>query len=106
MGQCDFLVSASHGESFGLAVAEALCMGLPVVATRGTACEAFLGEGDGVLVEPRDADSLAEGVVRMIGRLDQFDREAIAERARRQFSGRSVAEWYGGLYRRLMETAS
>ena len=36
MSRCDYLVLPSHGETFGMAVAEALCMGLPVLTTRGT----------------------------------------------------------------------
>lgn len=102
MSASDLLVLPTHGETFGMVVAEALCMGLPVVTTRGTACGGFVGEGDGVLVEAGDAGSLAAGLCALIGRIGEYDRAAIADRAWRRFSGRAVVSWYTDVFRRVM----
>jgi len=102
MSHSDLLVLPSHGESFGLAAAEALCMGLPIVTTRGTACAEFVDEDNGILVTMRDAESLTCGLRRMIERLETYDRLAIAERARLRFSPEVLARWYGGLFRRIL----
>lgn len=108
MEQCDLLVHPTYHETFGLSVAEALCMGLPVVTTRGTACAEFINGTNGLLVEPRDVDSLAIGIQEMIQRLrgpSLFNRAAIAEPARRRFSGEAVAEKYGEWFRSTMSHA-
>lgn len=101
MGQADVLVHPTYGETFGQSVAEGLCMGLPVVTTEGTACAEFIDESNGVLVKPKDAASLAEGVRRAITRINEgsFDRAAIAATARRRFSGEAVATSYDSWFR-------
>jgi glycosyltransferase involved in cell wall biosynthesis len=100
--QCDFLVLPTHGETFGLVAAEALCMGLPVVTTRGTACGDYVSEDDGVLAEIGDAQSLTTAVRRMIEDYGRYDRAAIAARARQRFSGEVAASRYGEVFRRVM----
>jgi glycosyltransferase involved in cell wall biosynthesis len=102
MAGSDFLVLPTHGEIFGLAVAEALCMGLPVVTTCGTACEDFVGPDDGLCVDPGDAASLAAGIRALIRRLPEFDRGAIAARARRRFAGGCVADFYTAVFRSII----
>ena len=102
MAQSDLLVHPTYSETFGLSVAEALCMGLPVVTTRGTACAEFINGTNGLRVEPRDVDSLVIGIQALIQRLrgpSVFNRAAIAEHARRRFSGEAVAELYGEWFR-------
>ena len=86
MQNADLLVLPSYGETFGLAAAEALCMGLPVITTRGTACAGFIDDYNGILCDPKDADSLYDAISKMLARLDEYDREAIAFQARARFS--------------------
>lgn len=102
MAESDFLVLPSYGETFGMAAAEALCLGLPVLATHGTACVDFVEQDDGILVEAHDAEALAAGLREMLDRLASFDRAAIAARARQRFSGAAVACWYGKLFRGIL----
>ncbi len=105
MTAADFLVMPSHGETFGAVVAEALCVGRPVVVTRGTACAEFVNDGNGILVDARDAASLRDGLERMIRSLDGFDRAEISRAARERFSLARVADWYAGQFRKLVPTA-
>jgi glycosyltransferase involved in cell wall biosynthesis len=53
--------SPSLLEGFGFPVLEAMSQGTPVVTSRGTSTEE-LAVGAGVLVDPRDAGSIAEGM--------------------------------------------
>ena len=101
MARSDFFVLPSHGETFGLAVAEAICMGLPVITTRGTACEEFVTADDCVLVNIGDVSSLVAGIRDMLARHNGFDRRAIAERARRRFSHEAMVGFYGNVFRRI-----
>jgi len=60
----DIFVLASEAEGFPRAIWEAMGSGLPVVATRVGSIPAFLRDGEeAVLVKPRDATSLAEGIM-------------------------------------------
>ena len=62
----DVVVLASVRETYGMAVAEALARGLPVVATATGAIPALVGDDAGLVVEPGDRVALAEALSRMI----------------------------------------
>jgi len=59
-------VLASWWEPFGLVLAEAMALGVPVIATRaGGAPEVVLEGETGLLVPPQDVDALTEAIVRL-----------------------------------------
>jgi glycosyltransferase involved in cell wall biosynthesis len=85
----DVFVSASHTESFGLAIAEALASGTPVVATRTEGAEEILSpEESGSLVSVGDVEALAMAVIALLENPEQSRRIAMigVEVARRRFS--------------------
>lgn len=53
-------------EGFGMPVLEAMAHGVPVVTSAATSMAEFVGAA-GVLVDPRDADSIADGLVTAAG---------------------------------------
>jgi glycosyltransferase involved in cell wall biosynthesis len=63
----DVFVLASHRETYGMAVAEAVAHGLPVVATRTGAIPEILGTGAGLIVAPGDVTGLTGALDRVIG---------------------------------------
>jgi glycosyltransferase involved in cell wall biosynthesis len=87
MAACDVLVLPSLAEAFGLVAAEAVYLGVPVVASRvGGIPEIVDDEVDGLLVPPGDDRALAGALVRVLTdrelrcRLAGAGREKIAAR--------------------------
>jgi teichuronic acid biosynthesis glycosyltransferase TuaC len=62
MSAADALVLPSHHEGFGLVALEAMSAGTKVVATDVGGLSSLLKDGAGVLVEPENPDSLAQGL--------------------------------------------
>ena len=79
----DLFVSASHSESFGLAIAEAMTTGTPVVATETEGAKEIIREGKtGLLVRVRDAAALAKAIGALLR--DEGERRRIGDNAREE----------------------
>lgn len=75
----DLFVSASHTESFGLAIAEAMASGTAVVATQTEGARELIIPGTtGLLVPISEVDKLAEVIVMLMGDKDERVRLATA----------------------------
>jgi glycosyltransferase involved in cell wall biosynthesis len=98
----DMMVLPSHYETFGVVVAEALSLGVPVIATRCGGPECIIQQGDGVLVEPHAPDELAEVLKEQVKKLSDYDRSAIRARALGRFSGPAVTAQLGALYEEVL----
>lgn len=71
------LIFASLYEGFGLPILEAMACGTPVVTSDGSACAEVAGDA-GVLVDPLDVDSIADGTAMVL----QESAEQRADRVR------------------------
>lgn len=60
---CDVFVSSSVAETFGVAVREAMCVGRPAVCTASGGVEDDLSPINGVKVNIRDAEALADALI-------------------------------------------
>ena len=85
----DVFVLASRFEGYGMAYAEAIAHGLPVIGTTGGATPETVPQGAGVLVPPGDEAALAAALRRIIAEPDT--RSAMADAARA--SAASLPGW-------------
>ena len=76
----DVFVLASRFEGYGMALAEAIAHGLPVVSTRAGAIPDTVPPGTGLLVPPEDAAALARALRRLVS--DPTERQRLAMNAR------------------------
>jgi glycosyltransferase involved in cell wall biosynthesis len=77
----DLFVLATLRETYGMAVAEALAHGIPVVTTSTGAAPELIGSGAGLLVVPGDVQALTEALARFM--TDEDLRSRLAAGARR-----------------------
>jgi len=77
----DFFVSPTRHEGYGMAVAEALARGLPVVSTPTGAIGELVGDDAGILVPSDDVGALRAALIRVLS--DGGLRERLAAGARR-----------------------
>jgi glycosyltransferase involved in cell wall biosynthesis len=96
----DLFVLSSLSENLPLALLEALCCGLPAVATDVGGVPDALGE-DGALAPRGDAYALAAAIEGVLDGYEQFDREAIGRRAAARYSFESVGATWDEIYRSL-----
>lgn len=81
-------------EPFGLAMAECMVMGTPVLALRNGSTPELIEDGvTGFLAED------TAGLIRAARRIDEIDRKRCAEVARDRFGSRNMAERYVSVYR-------
>lgn len=105
-----FCAPSTGGESQGIVLLEALAAGKPVVASDIPGYRSVIRtSGDGVLVAPCDAESLAAGVGRLLGNAAERARLARAGRLRaEEFSwpriSRKVEDYYVELLGRRVPT--
>jgi glycosyltransferase involved in cell wall biosynthesis len=84
--EADVFVLAAHYEGYGMAFAEAIAAGLPVIGTTGGAIPRTVPNGCGILVEPGDVGALKKALETVITDSAQRAKMATASRiAAKQF---------------------
>jgi colanic acid/amylovoran biosynthesis glycosyltransferase len=105
MAAADLYLMPSRAEALPVALMEALCAGLPAVATRVGSTDEVLADGRaGCLVPPEDPEGMADALGRL---LDEPQRWAEMGRRGRQdvldrYDIRMLNERLAGIYRRLL----
>lgn len=99
----DLFVLPSHSESFGMAAAEALAHGLPVIATQGTPWQVLAREGCGWWVEA-NAQALSGALLEATA-TDPARLAAMGQKGRelmiQEFGWSKVADEFAAIYRSM-----
>lgn len=105
LASSDVFVLPSRFETFGVVAAEALAMGLPVIATRCGGPEDIIADGDGALI-PVDDDEALVAALKSYECVDDLDsRLARRERCRARFACEHLAMELAAEYRTVVKEA-
>lgn len=95
----DFLVLSSNYENMPVVILEALASGLPVVSTDVGGIREMVDCSRGILVKPRDKESLAEAIIKMIGTHKNYDAELLRKSVMEKYGYESVGKYLDTLYK-------
>lgn len=101
----DIFAFPSLWEGLGLAALEAAAAGKPIVASRVGGIPEIISDGEtGILVEPKNVKSLADGLERvLLGKIDAKEMGARAKKmVQEKFGAEKMAEAYDKLYKELL----
>ncbi|MDM4018664.1 glycosyltransferase family 4 protein [Roseiconus lacunae] len=105
LAKLDAMVLPSlFGEGLPMVVLEAMAAGLPVIATRVEGTPEAITDGvEGLLAEPRDADSLAAAIESLVDGTHDWEQMSAAavERHARDFSDVAMARGTAAVYRNV-----
>lgn len=98
MRACSAFLHASEYETFSVVCAEALCSGLPVIASNVGGIVEFVDESNGILVE-NTREEWVNALAGFVGSGAEWDYRGISQKAVAQFSPQSVGPRIAEVYR-------
>jgi glycosyltransferase involved in cell wall biosynthesis len=106
MRSAQVFVLSSLWENSPCVIGEALCCGLPVVATSVGGVPELVPEGAGCLVPPSDPQALAAALAEVLDKPARYGRQAIAAAARKRFSYTAIGGQLDQVYRSVTRSAN
>ena len=98
----DLLFLFSRFENLPCVLLEALCCGLPVIATRVGGIPEIVDHSNGILVESEREDQLLQAFNDALDHYSRYDRSSIAATAIQKFSYEVIGEQFARIYRRYL----
>ncbi|RYF86900.1 MAG: glycosyltransferase family 4 protein [Chitinophagaceae bacterium] len=98
MQQSHVFVLNSNIENSPCVIGEALCCGLPVIATNVGGIPELVNAQSGILVEPGNTAMLASAMEDIFSRCPSFDSSVISQEARQKFSYQQVGQQFHTIY--------
>ncbi|HTN06232.1 glycosyltransferase [Agriterribacter sp.] len=96
------LVMFSRYENFPCVIIEALCCGLPVIATNVGGIPEAISDSNGWLVPSENEGDLLKAMIRMIDNYDAFNRYEIAKDAENKYNYGVIGKQFYSLYQQVL----
>lgn len=101
LSESNAFVLSSGYETFGVVIAEALAMGLPVVSTACGGPNSIVTPKDGLLVDVDSIDQLSRAMLKMRSQISEYSPEDIRARCSARYSEAAIVERLTAVYREL-----
>ncbi len=98
MQQANAFVLFSNHENFPCVLVEALCCGLPVIASDVGGIAEAINESNGTIVSSNDISSLTNAMMNMMMNYKNYNQEQIALHAKQLYDDSIIAKQFIGLY--------
>lgn len=92
------LLLFSRYENQPCVILEALCCGLPVIATKVGGIPEIVNDSNGILIEAGNEQQLLKACMDCMNEYHRFDGASIAQQSQRLFSYEAVGKLFAGLY--------
>jgi len=102
MKMASALVLFSRYENIPCVIIEALCCGLPVIATDVGGVKELINMKNGMLVQSDNEEELVGAMTRMIDGYNSFHREQISSNARGRFNYLTIGKQFHDLYQQVL----
>ena len=102
MQQADCLVLFSIMENSPCVIGEALCCGIPIIATHVGGIPELVATENSILVDPENPGQLTSAMKKVINDYDAYDKKQIAEAAQSRFSYSIIGKQFDDLYRSVI----
>jgi len=101
LAQADAFVLSSSYETFGVVIAEALAMGVPVVSTACRGPNSIVTDVDGLLVDVDDIEQLSRAMRDIRDRIADFEPQRIRAHCLARYGEDAVVSRLAAIYREL-----
>jgi len=98
MKQSHSFILFSRTENMPCVILEALCCGLPVIATKVGGIPEVINEINGLLIESEDEIGLQRAIIAMASGYDRFNKEEISKASQLKFSYHTIGKQISDLY--------
>ena len=96
--QHHFYMLTSNFETFSIAAAEAIINGLPVISTRCGGPEEFIDTSNGIWIEKKTAEGIAQAIDKMIANYATYNRSEMGKAIGERYSKERIVEQLKNLY--------
>lgn len=99
----DTLVMFSRYENLPCVILEALCCGLPVIASDVGGIKEVIYNENGILIHSENENELLQSMNFMLDNLEKYDKASIASLASQKFNYKTVAQQFTFAYQTLLK---
>ena len=103
MRNCDFFVQPSLYETFGVTFIEAMACGKPIVATNLSVLQKLIDKERGILVPPKNVNTLTKAIDYMLEHYQDYSPEKISQYIKNGFNYKVIGKKLDDIYREILK---